>query len=49
MGTIDTGVTDNVYNTEEYVYSEGLVRLVQLSPDVSEGSKNRVDQIWRQC
>ncbi len=23
-----------IYNTDEYVYSEGLVRLVQLSPDI---------------
>ena len=27
--------------TEEYVYSEGLVRLVQLSPNIPEGSRSR--------
>ena len=30
-----------IYNTKEYVYSEGVVRLVQLSPDIPEESKNR--------
>jgi hypothetical protein len=28
-----------IYNTKEYIYSEGLVRLLQLSPDIPEDTE----------
>ena len=40
-------MTDNLSNAEEWVYSEGLVRLIQLPPDISEETtwqRDRPDQ-----